>query len=97
MESYHHHFARYFKDKQLEPFIYVLSKRMESGHICIPLDQTIKDDLVQGGYHSVEFEIADTSILTVINFENKGEDTPKKPFVLYQNKLYLQRYYVYDY
>ena len=96
MESYHHHFARYFKDKQLEPFIYVLSKRMESGHICIPLDQTIKDDLVQGGYHSVEFEIADTSILTVINFENKGEDTPKKPFVLYQNKLYLQRYYVYE-
>ncbi len=96
MDSYHHHFAKYFKDEALEPYLYVLSKRMENGHICIPLDDTIQDDLIQGGYPSVEFEITNSKILSKISLENKGENSEKKPFVLFQNKLYLQRYFIYE-
>ena len=69
---------------------------MENGHICIPLDNSIQDDLIQGGFNSVEFDISNPEILTKISLENKGEKTEKKPFVLFQNKLYLQRYFVYE-
>jgi hypothetical protein len=31
----HHHFAQYFKDKDLAPYLYVLSKRMENGHVLL--------------------------------------------------------------
>lgn len=43
----HHHFAKYFKEKAIEPYLYVLSKRLESGHICIPMDDTIQDELAE--------------------------------------------------
>lgn len=96
MESYHHHFAKYFQCEQLEPFIYVLSKRMETGHICIPLDESIKADLIEGGYNSLNYSIGNSDFLTRVTDENLGVNTEKKPFVLFQNKLYLQRYFMYE-
>ena len=55
-KSIHHHFAHYFKDKDLEPYLYVLSKRMESGHVCIPINESIAEDLIEGGFSVESFQ-----------------------------------------
>jgi exodeoxyribonuclease V alpha subunit len=94
--SAHHHFARYFHDSLLEPYLYVLSKRMENGHICIPINQSIDDDLIDGGYSTERQLIVENELVTFANEYDMEGKTAFKPFVLYNGKLYLQRYFVYE-
>ena len=93
--SAHHHFARYFHDSLLEPYLYVLSKRMENGHICIPINQSIDDDLIDGGYSTERQLIVENELVTFANEYDMEGKTAFKPFVFYNGKLYLQRYFVY--
>lgn len=92
----HHLFAKYFKDDALEPYIYVLSKRMENGHICIPIDDSIKDELIEGGYEINNQKTIESPLLTFAESYVESKKTELKPFVLYNGKLYLQRYFVYE-
>jgi exodeoxyribonuclease V alpha subunit len=92
----HHHFAQYFNDETLEPYLYVLSKRMENGHVCIPMDDSIDDDLKDGGYTTRKINIVEGELVTFANAYESERLTELKPFVFYKNKLYLQRYFVYE-
>lgn len=92
----HHHFAQYFKDKALEPYLYVLSKRMENGHICIPIDDSINDDLTEGEYEISKNTLIENELLSFASNYDSEKITELKPFVLYNGKLYLQRYFVYE-
>jgi exodeoxyribonuclease V alpha subunit len=85
----HHHFAKYFKEQAIEPYLYVLSKRLESGHICIPMDDTIQDELAE---IDSTFSSNDLKESTLISTTGKE----LKPFVFFENKLYLQRYFQYE-
>ena len=89
-------FAQYFKDPILEPYLYVLSKRMENGHICIPIDNSINDDLIEGGYSTEKIKITENELITFADNYDPIEQTELKPFVYYNGKLYLQRYFVYE-
>jgi len=92
----HHHFAQYFKDKTLESYLYVLSKRMENGHICIPIDDSINDELIEGGYEINNKNIGESPLVTFAKSYDESKHTELKPFVFYKGKLYLQRYFVYE-
>jgi exodeoxyribonuclease V alpha subunit len=92
----HHHFAQYFKDKTLEPYLYVLSKRMGNGHICIPVDDSINDELIEGGYEINNQSIEENALVTFAKSYDESKQTDLKPFVFYKGKLYLQRYFVYE-
>jgi exodeoxyribonuclease V alpha subunit len=85
----HHHFAKYFKDKAIQPYLYVLSKRLESGHICIPLDDTIKDELAEIDWTLLSNDLKESTLVSTSGNE-------LKPFVFFGNKLYLQRYFQYE-
>ncbi|QOW09774.1 exodeoxyribonuclease V subunit alpha [Kaistella flava (ex Peng et al. 2021)] len=84
----HRHFASYFNDQLVEPFVYVLSKRMENGHICIPVNSSIDEELKEGGYLKQQ-SFKDSSLVT-------SNETDLKPFVLFNDKFYLQRYFQYE-
>jgi exodeoxyribonuclease V alpha subunit len=85
----HHHFAKYFKEKAIEPYLYVLSKRLESGHICIPIDETIKDELAEIDATLSSNDLKESALIST-------NETELKPFVFFGNKLYLQRYFKYE-
>jgi len=85
----HHHFAKYFKEQAIEPYLYVLSKRMESGHICIPMDNTIQDELAE-----IDLPFSSTALKESTLISTTGKEL--KPFVFFENKLYLQRYFQYE-
>lgn len=85
----HHHFAKYFKEKAIEPYLYVLSKRLESGHICIPMDDTIQDELAE-----IDLPFSSTALKESTLISTTGKEL--KPFVFFENKLYLQRYFQYE-
>ena len=92
----HHHFAQYFKDEKLEPYLYVLSKQMGNGHICIPIDDSINDELIEGGYAINNQNIVESALVTFAKSYVESKQTDLKPFVFYKGKLYLQRYFVYE-
>jgi exodeoxyribonuclease V alpha subunit len=85
----HHHFAKYFKEKAIEPYLYVLSKRMESGHICIPIDNTIQDELAEIDVTLSSIDVEGSALIS-----RTGNEL--KPFVFFGDKLYLQRYFQYE-
>jgi exodeoxyribonuclease V alpha subunit len=92
----HTAFAQYFKDPVLEPYLFVLSKRMENGHICIPIDDSINEDLIEGGYSIVNEKLAKNNLVTFAENYKPLEKTELKPFVYFFGKLYLQRYFAYE-
>jgi exodeoxyribonuclease V alpha subunit len=92
----HNAFAHYFNNDELAPYLYVLSKRMENGHICIPVDDSINEDLIDGGYSTDKKNITENELITFADNYDPIEQTELKPFVYYNGKLYLQRYFVYE-
>ena len=86
----HQHFARYFKDKNIEPYLYELSRLLGEGHICIdPLDLDIAS-LKEAGY------VEQPSIDHLNNTELVSSGDRKTPFVYASERLYMQRYYYYE-
>lgn len=93
LNDVHQQFAEYFGIPALKPYAYLLSKKLSEGHICLHLDQLPSrgDELpafyhlLSGGSHALE---------TLPLIGKNGDD--QHPFVLYQNRLYLQRYFRYE-
>ena len=83
----HQQFAEYFEGDQIKPYLYLLSKKMEEGHICIDiknLDEADLDELYSFSKKSIEKDplVSDGSEI--------------KPLILSNNLLYFQRYYHYE-
>lgn len=76
----HGQFASFFCDKTLYPFAYLVSKRLEEGHICLDLKE--QDSLL------------DPTELR--NLPMVAEPGGRQPFILQHNRLYLQRYHSYE-
>lgn len=84
----HHHFASYFNDIGIQPFAYILSKRMENGHICIPVNSSINEELKEGGFET-NLDFSSSSLVAT-------NENDLKPFVFYNDNFYLQRYFKYE-
>lgn len=91
LNDVHLQFASFFEEEQLRPYAYLLSKRMQEGHICIhPND-------VRRYKNEIPFEFTpDTRLLYKIPHLVSTKPDHIAPFILYNDRLYLQRYFVYE-
>ncbi len=82
----HDIFASYFQDTSIQRLAYTVSKKLEEGHICLDLDLIdahSKDDL-------------DIKSILSSPYLTRDVEQDLKPFVLHNNKIYLQRYFYYE-
>lgn len=93
LNDVHQQFAEYFELPVLKPYAYLLSKKLSEGHICLHLDRISEEQEALPGFYTIAADAA--AALAPIQLVGKdGNDT--QPFVLFQNRLYLQRYYRYE-
>src|SRR5690606_103415 len=86
----HKQFANYFPSKDLKPYLYLLSKSFSEGHVCIYLNNLDLKALKEAGFDEK------LDLRTLENSDLVGNSTEYKPLILYNNKLYLHRYYTYE-
>lgn len=91
--SPHHTFAHFFNEEALAPYLFALSKKMQDGHICLDLNELPTDEEFwkefEGDYRNPEKLPEQTELIG----SNSDE---KKPFVVANNKLYLNRDFFYE-
>ncbi|WP_349315822.1 exodeoxyribonuclease V subunit alpha [Chitinophaga sp. MM2321] len=93
LNDVHQQFAEYFEVPALKPYAYLLSKKLSEGHICLHLDK-VEEEQENLPPH---YTIPENSIAALAPVPLVGKDgNDSQPFVLYQNRLYLQRYYRYE-
>jgi exodeoxyribonuclease V alpha subunit len=85
----HQQFAEYFDIPVLKPYAYLLSKKISEGHICLHLDK-----LTELPPYCGEMQPGSAPLESVALVARNGSD--QQPFVLYQDRLYLQRYFRYE-
>src|SRR4051794_41049181 len=94
LQNVHHQFAEFFNSDTLKPFAFLVSKKLSEGHICIDV-QNAAAQLVDTPYHLDDgrsisaAQLKEEPLVTV-----KGG--PKQPFVLHNDRMYLQRYFHYE-
>ncbi|MGN7203825.1 exodeoxyribonuclease V subunit alpha [Pedobacter sp. SAFR-022] len=93
LNDVHHQFASFFADPRLQPYAYLASRKLSEGHICLQLDdlETKKAELPLA-YQNL---LQDPSVLSDLALVT-GNLLDKQPFVLHNNRLYLQRYFKYE-
>jgi exodeoxyribonuclease V alpha subunit len=82
----HDTFAAYFKNAILQNAAYWVSKKLEEGHICLDLE----DELFSENNNIDKEKLLSLDLVTTDPQKNI------QPFVLFNNKLYLQRYFYYE-
>ncbi len=89
----HQQFAEYFESEKLKPFAYLLSKKLKEGHICLPLDGLASEaDLLPPSYKFNLLQVAELKNESLVSDGNGL----KQPFIIHNNKMYLQRYFHYE-
>jgi len=93
LNDVHQQFAAFFESKTLQPFAYWVYKKLTEGHICFDVDEleTEKENL-PNYYKNTVFSSQSLANEPLVSRKN----LPKQPFVLHNNKLYLQRYFNYE-
>ena len=86
----HQQFAEYFNDTDIKPYLYALSYKMSEGHICIDIE-TLDQAILPDNYKN---SMLHEDKLTQSELVTSGADY--RPFVLHNNKFYLQRYFNYE-
>jgi len=93
LNDVHHQFSTFFKSKSLQPYAFLVSKKLSEGHICLHLSE------IAGEIEDLP-ELYQTIIGPVDKLldEDKisSEFGEKQPFVLHNDRLYLQRYFNYE-
>jgi exodeoxyribonuclease V alpha subunit len=93
LNDVHQQFAEYFNVPELKPYAYLLSRKLSEGHICLDLDRI--SEQLEGMPAYCQHMIPGSAPLRSISLVDKtGAET--QPFVLYQDRLYLQRYFHYE-
>jgi exodeoxyribonuclease V alpha subunit len=90
----HEQFAFFFKDKGIQPFVYLLSKKMEEGHICLDLNNEALSEELMGTIY--ENSVLDRSLLLDSGQYVCQKLEEKLPLLLHDSKLYLHRYFYYE-
>lgn len=93
LNDVHQQFASLFNNKVIEPYAYLLSQKMSDGHICINISN-IKNELPK----DFPYKSFDGNIHSLISQTELVSQDPliKKPFIIQNELLYLQRYYAYE-
>ncbi|MEO5649065.1 MAG: exodeoxyribonuclease V subunit alpha [Ginsengibacter sp.] len=83
----HQQFAEYFPSENAKPYLYLLSKKLSDGHICIHINEIENEELPEGYTFNSKLIERDSLV-------SNGDE--KKPLILQNNRLYLQRYFHYE-
>src|SRR5690554_2358511 len=94
-KNVHLQFADYFKDKEMLPYFYLLSKKLAEGSVCVNLNQIDWEKLKAEEAALHPFKLISTEDLKKNKFVSEN-DKVKKPLILDKNRLYVQRYYHYE-
>lgn len=86
-------FASFFKSETIKPYATLIMKKLKEGNICIDINEEISAQLL----------LSEDERLNLVS-ENELASEPqvsvnaeiKQPFILYNHKLYLQRYFHYE-
>jgi exodeoxyribonuclease V alpha subunit len=94
----HQRFAAFFKNDALAPYAYMVSKKLTEGHICIalPLDSESLPEFFTEGIERSGDDVAAGNNQFVCTYENDQYLPSKQPFVICNDRLYLQRYFAYE-
>ena len=84
--SIHDVFASYFEDKLIQKVAFLVSKKLEEGHICLDLNQ-----YDQSGNDQINIDEIEKHQLVSTDADNNIQ-----PFILLNDKLYLHRYHAYE-
>jgi exodeoxyribonuclease V alpha subunit len=87
----HFQFASFFPEPRLRPCAYLLSKKMQEGHICVH-EQDVQAQLKDTPFEEAELK---TPLSSLDKFVATAPNQIL-PFVLYNQRLYLQRYFTYE-
>lgn len=89
----HQQFAAFFKSDTLQPFAYLVSKKLAEGHICVRLDD-LADEITDLPQHYKNI----SERRDALKEEPLVAAAPgyRQPFVLHNGSLYLQRYFEYE-
>ncbi len=87
----HFQFAGFFPEPRLRPYAYLLSKKMQEGHICVH-EQDVQAQLKDTPFEEAELK---TPLSSLDKFVATAPNQIL-PFVLYNQRLYLQRYFTYE-
>jgi len=93
LKDVHHQFAVYFQNQFLQPYIYLVSKKLSEGHICLKLETLQKEKAEL--YENWQEYLDDTERLGKEDIVTTDPDG-YQPFVLYNRRLYLHRYFQYE-
>ena len=94
INNVHQQFAAYFKNEKLRPFLYLVSKKLSEGHICLALNEVV-DDQDFSLYYGKSSIANHKSLLKNESLIGR-ERGDKQPFILHNDNLYLQRYFNYE-
>src|SRR4051812_13220780 len=94
LQNVHQQFAEFFKSETLKPFAFLVSKKLSEGNICINVQnaaaQLVDTPYTFGEGRSIHpAQLKQEPLVTV-------KDGPKQPFVLHNDRMYLQRYFHYE-
>src|SRR5690606_5786951 len=84
----HFAFAGFFDQGKLNPFLSKLSQKMAAGNVCLDLNAKREN--------TGEATLPELSNAEWLQHPLVGGEKDIKPFILHQNKLYLQRYFQYE-
>ncbi len=87
-------FSLFFKDEGFRPFAHLLFRKMNEGHVCIHTDDLAaeKDSLPEPYQETLSAGRCSPYHEKLVG----SESDLRKPFVLHNNRLYLQRYFCYE-
>ena len=91
LSDVHEQFASFFPDLQLQPWAWYLSKLLGEGHICVPADD---ESISLSGQPFNSHPTA--KYLQTCNRFVSSDLEKARPFILYNDKLYLHRYFRYE-
>ena len=90
IDDVHQLFANFFKNETLAPFAYLLSKKLQEGHICIHKnDPALNSNEIP---YEPPFNAANLNAIHQL----VGSSKDIRPFILHKDQLYLQRYFNYE-
>lgn len=90
----HQQFAGFFKSDVLKPYAYLVSKRLAEGNICVHLAdiKPLPEELP----YLEKYRLIATAELLLNEPLVASAAEEKQPFILHNDRLYLQRYFAYE-
>ena len=85
----HRMFAEFFSDKGIQAYAWLLSKRLEEGHVCIGIREP---EELRG---EVPYPVLPPDELANLH-HLVGHPGDRKPFIIDGDRIYLQRYHHYE-